>query len=85
MPIPFSPITPTQLLCLGCAQHMRLVVEEYKAVIQNKKVSRILFYCDTCKYGYEPSMQHATGNVIPYVAPSNPNLTSAESKVASGG
>jgi hypothetical protein len=87
MPIvPLAPITPTQLLCLGCGGQMRLVVEQYR----NKKVSRIVFYCDSCKYGHEPSMQHAPGQTVAYVAPSNPqpataNPTSAETKAASGG
>jgi hypothetical protein len=68
MIVPLAPITPTGLICLGCGKQMRLHVEQYK----NGKVSRIVFYCDTCKYGHEPSMMHAPGQTVAYQPPADP-------------
>jgi hypothetical protein len=63
--VPLAPITPTQLICLGCGCFMRLVIQQYK----NGKVSGIVFFCDICKYGHEPSMMHAPGQTVAYVEP----------------
>lgn len=66
--IPLAPIGPTALTCLNCGKDMRREVMQYK----NGKVHKIVFYCDPCKYGYEPSMVHAPGQSAKYVAPEPP-------------
>jgi hypothetical protein len=63
MAIPLAPIGPALLICLGCGEKMRLVIEKYK----NGKVSRLVHYCDQCRYGHEPSMIHAPGQTVKYV------------------
>src|SRR5208337_247420 len=66
MPIPaLAPVGPTSAICLGCGNPMRLEVEKFK----NGKVARLMMYCDTCKYGHEPSMDHVRGTVAKYVPP----------------
>jgi len=66
MPIPaLAPVGPTTAICLGCGNPMRLEIEKFK----NGKVSRLLMYCDTCKYGHEPSMDHVRGTIAKYVPP----------------
>jgi hypothetical protein len=71
MPIPgLAPVAPTSAICLGCGNRMRLEVEKYK----NGKVSRLVLFCDTCKYGHEPSMQHLSGTPAPYAAPKDPEV-----------
>lgn len=72
MAIPLAPVVPTDAICLGCGNHMRLEIEKFK----NGKVSRLMFYCDTCKYGHELSMQHVSGTLAPYVAPKEPEENS---------
>lgn len=63
--IPLSPVTPVAAICLGCSKPMRLEVESFK----NGKLSRLVMYCDTCKYGHEPSMIHIPGQTVKYVPP----------------
>lgn len=61
--IPLAPIGPTHLLCLGCGNHMRREIDRFA----NGKLAKIIFYCDSCQYGFEPSMVHASGQNVKYV------------------
>jgi C4-type Zn-finger protein len=78
---PLAPITPTSAICMGCSNHMRVVIEKYK----NGKLSRVMFYCDNCKYGHEPSMIHAMGQPAKYVPLLEPEPITKDLKVDSGG
>lgn len=77
MAIPsLAPVGPTDAICLGCGNHMRLVIEKFK----NGKVMRLMMYCDTCQYGHEPSMDHVRGQAAKYVAPEEPTGRAEPSK-----
>ena len=71
-----APIGPVSALCFGCGNRMRL---EVKRMANGKLVypGGITLYCDTCKYGHEPSMQHVSGMTVPYVIPQKRGLEAA--------
>jgi hypothetical protein len=81
MPIPgLAPVSPTSAICLGCGNRMRLEVEKFK----NGKVSRLVLYCDTCKYGHEPSMQHVSGTQVKYEPKGGKQEPAIESQAKEG-
>lgn len=48
---------------------MRREVEKYRKAVQNRQIAKIVFYCDVCQYGHEPSMIHASGQTVKYLPP----------------
>lgn len=72
-----APITPTGLICLGCGGQLRMEIEKFK----NGKVSNLLAYCDTCKYGFQPSMIHAQGTNAKYIPPAEKPVPSLDGKL----
>lgn len=72
-----APVGPVSALCFGCGNRMRL---EVKRMANGKLVypGGVTLYCDTCKYGHEPSMQHVQGATVPYVLPKGKELVAGE-------
>ena len=60
MPRPsLSPLKVENLICYGCSSEMRHRVEK----MANGKPVSMTYYCDNCKYGFQKTMEHASGDM----------------------
>lgn len=58
----FSPVKLETLLCTGCSRNMRPAINS----MGNGKFVSLTYYCDTCQYGHEVSVDYATGMPAKY-------------------
>ena len=70
MPQPsLSPVALTPMVCIECSTVMRPEVIPIGRGSRPKKLDKIVYYCDECKYGSEVTKQHVVCINAPYAEP----------------